>query len=159
MRQILIPIALAVLSAPAYAGPGSNLAEAAHGIAGEADIRAERAALRPAAPADTLELGDAFVLSLEQFAVDALLLSRAIDEAGGPMDLRCIFRGMSEDATGQIAALTNAGTRADRARVYREVSNLMGDAQAIAPAVDEEAGLDDSLPRVPCPATAASAPD
>ncbi|WP_417477680.1 hypothetical protein [Maricaulis sp.] len=153
MRHILSALAATLcLSATALAGPGADLAETARQIATEAQARADYAAARPAAPAAGIELGDPLLYELDQFSADAMRLSRAIDEAGGPIDLRCIFRGMSGDAASRLEALNAAETSADQARVYHEISALMHDAAEIAPAADGEALPDTVGPPGTCPA-------
>jgi hypothetical protein len=153
MRHYLFAFAgLIFTGSAALAGPGSDLAEAARNIAGQAQQRADFAAGRPGAPASTLEFDDPLQLDLDRFAADAMRLSRAIDEAGGPVDLRCIFRGMSGDAASRLEALNAAETAADQARVYREISALMHDAAEIAPAADGEELPADMGPPGTCPA-------
>lgn len=132
----------------ALAGPGTDLADAARLIEQQAQQRAELAATRPGAPATPVDLDDPLQFDLDQFSADAMRLSRAIDEAGGPVDLRCIFRGMSGDSASRLEALNAAETAADQARVYREIASLMHDAGEIAPAADGE-----DLPLNMAPAT------
>ncbi|WP_417481043.1 hypothetical protein [Maricaulis sp.] len=154
MRHLLPALACALLaSSAALAGPGTDLAATARNIASQAQERADYAAERPGAPASLIDLDDPLQYDLDQFSADAMRLSRAIDEAGGPIDLRCIFRGMSGDAASRLEALNAAETAADQARVYREISALMHDAAEIAPAADGE-DLPATLgPPGSCPAT------
>ncbi|SDM29700.1 hypothetical protein [Maricaulis salignorans] len=153
MRHILPALAATLcLSATALAGPGADLAETARLIADQARERADYAAARPSAPAAGIELGDPLQYALDQFSADAMRLSRTIDEAGGPIDLRCIFRGMSGDAASRLEALHAAETFADQARIYREISALMHDAAEIAPAADGEALPETMGPPGTCPA-------
>tara|TARA_R110000868_G_scaffold3887_2_gene23877 strand:- start:13052 stop:13522 length:471 start_codon:yes stop_codon:yes gene_type:complete len=154
MRRILPALAgLVFASSAAMAGPGTDLAEAARSIADEAQQRAQFAAERPGAPAAMIELDDPLQFDLDRFSADAMRLSRAIDAAGGPIDLRCIFRGMSGDAASRLEALNEAETAADQARIYREISALMHDAAEIAPAADGEDLPVSSGPPGTCPAT------
>lgn len=147
-------LTLGLVSAPAPAGPGEDFAEFATSLRSQAESRARRAAANPAAPPTRLDIEDPFFFELEQFSVDALRLSRAIDQAGGPVDLRCIFRGMSSDAAARLDALNGADSRGDQARVYRAIADLMRDAAEIAPAVDNEADLPDGItPPAYCPAS------
>lgn len=154
MRSSVIGILLSgLVSASALAGPGSELATFAGDIRTEAALRAQLAASRPAAPAEPLDIEDPFYFELEQFSVDALRLSRAVDAAGGPTDLRCIFRGMSADAADRLEALNQSDTSAQQAHVYRAIAGLMRDASEIAPAVDDEAALPEGFaPPASCPA-------
>lgn len=154
MRLYLSALAgLVFASSTALAGPGSDLADAAHHIADQAQQRADFAAARPGAPAAMIELDDPLQFDLDQFSADAMRLSRAIDEAGGPIDLRCIFRGMSGDAASRLEALNAATTAADQARIYHEISALMHDAAEIAPAADGEELPATLGPPGTCPAT------
>lgn len=154
MRRILPALAgLVFASSAALAGPGANLAEGARNIAEQAQQRAEFAAGRPGAPAAMIELDDPLQIDLDRFSADAMRLSRAIEAAGGPIDLRCIFRGMSGDAASRLEALGGAQTAADQARIYREISALMQDAVEIAPAADGEDMPVSAGPPGSCPAS------
>ncbi|WP_417492518.1 hypothetical protein [Maricaulis sp.] len=154
MRHLLPALACALLaSSAALAGPGTDLADSARNIASQARERADYAAARPGAPASPIDLDDPLQYDLDQFSADAMRLSRAIDEAGGPIDLRCIFRGMSGDAASRLEALNAAETAAEQARVYREISALMHDAAEIAPAADGEALPATLGPPASCPAS------
>lgn len=121
------------------------LAESAQILKAEAETRAARAASRPAAPPERLDVEDPFLFELELFAADAMRLARSIDESGGAEDLRCIFRGMSGDAEAQIHRLESAENAGAQARAYREISRLMGHALTIAP----QALADDSASTAP----------
>ncbi|MGK0265848.1 MAG: hypothetical protein ACI82N_000090 [Maricaulis sp.] len=154
MRLFLPALAgLLLASSAALAGPGTDLADQARMIAEQAQQRADFAADRPGAPAAMIELDDPLQFDLDRFSADAMRLSRAIDEAGGPIDLRCIFRGMSGDAASRLEALNGAQTAADQARIYREISALMHDAAEIAPAADGEELPVASSPPATCPAS------
>lgn len=142
MKQLLLALAALVpLSAPAMAGPGQDLADFASDLREEAHARAQRLAARPASPADVIDIEDPFAFELEQFAADSLRLSRAIESSGGPSDLRCIFRGISQDANRRLEGLQSAQTGGEQARLYRSLVELMRDAEDIAPSVDTEADL------------------
>ena len=90
---------------------------------------ARRAAL-PAAPLDP-----ALVSRLEQFALDTSLLSRDAD-AAGVIDLRCIFRGMTEETGVQLEAASKARTGAEQAAALARIVHMLKDAAEIAPAAD-----------------------
>ena len=145
-------IALVLTSSAASAGPGSEFAAFAEAIGQTARVRSREAASRPAAPATPLDIEDPFSFELEQFALEAMLMSRRIDEAGGPLDLRCIFRGMSADASSRLEALNAAETAAQQAHIYADLAALMSGASEIAPAVDGEANLDSVPLPASCPA-------
>jgi hypothetical protein len=149
-RFVVLIASIMCLSAPANAGPGADFAEFAETLRTEASVRADWSASRPAAPASPLDIEDPFMFELEQFSADAMRLSRAIDDAGGPMDLRCIFRGMSNDAASRLEALNEAETAADQARIYRAIVNLMRDAVEIAPVVDHSDLPDGYIPPLGC---------
>ena len=154
MRQILLAaLAATVLGAQAHAGPGQDFADFATRLGSEASARSQAAAQRPAAPAHPLDIEDSFGFELEQFSVEALMLSRQIDAAGGPIDLRCIFRGMSADAERRLGALNAAETAAEQAHIYSALADLMRDASEIAPAVDSDADLSGIELPASCPAT------
>ncbi|MEA1943133.1 MAG: hypothetical protein U9P68_12890 [Pseudomonadota bacterium] len=157
MMRTLLMAALAAtgLAASAQAGPGADLAEFAERLRAEATARSQTAAQRPAAPAHPLDIEDPFAFELEQFSVEALMLSRRIDAAGGPIDLRCIFRGMSADAGARLEALNEAETAAQQAHIYAGLADLMRDASEIAPAVDSDADLSGVELPASCPATGA----
>ncbi|MHA6289091.1 hypothetical protein [Maricaulis sp. CAU 1757] len=143
MSRLLTSLALAAaLTAPALAGPGQELADLAADIEQEAQGRAAQARARPAAPAPEMAPGDPLVAQLEQFTVQAVLLGRAVDDAGGPEDLGCIFRGMAADADARLRAVSDAEDGAAEARAYDAIVTLMGQAVQLAPAADHEAGLD-----------------
>lgn len=157
LRQIAAALLFAAAasvtaSGAASAGPGSDFAEFAQRLRGEATARSQAAAARPAAPAEPLDIEDPFGFELEQFSVEALILSRRIDAAGGPVDLRCIFRGMSQDAGNRIEALNTAETAAEQAHIYAGLADLMRDAAEIAPAVDSDADLEGIELPASCPA-------
>lgn len=154
MMRILLMAALAAtgLTAAAQAGPGADLAEFAERLGAEAAARSQTAAQRPAAQAHPLDIEDPFAFELEQFSVEALMLSRRIDAAGGPVDLRCIFRGMSADAGARMEALNDAETAAQQAHIYAGLADLMRDASEIAPAVDSDADLSGVELPASCPA-------
>lgn len=154
MKSALIAatIALILSAGTAQAGPGSEFAAFAETLGQTAQARSRDAASRPAAPATPLDIEDPFSFELEQFALEAMLMSRRIDAAGGPVDLRCIFRGMSADAAARLDALNAAETAAEQAHIYADLAALMSDASQIAPAVDGEADLEDVDLPASCPA-------
>ncbi|WP_300527803.1 hypothetical protein [Maricaulis sp.] len=152
MRKIgVVLVAVLLSSGPALAGPGADFADFASELRGEAQMRAGDAASRPAAPADPIDIEDPFYFELEQFSVDAMRLSRALTETGGPEDLQCIFRGMSRDAEARLGALNEADSAGEQARIYRAIADLMRDASEIAPAADDGA-LGASMPLPTCSA-------
>ncbi|ABI64891.1 hypothetical protein Mmar10_0598 [Maricaulis maris MCS10] len=154
MKSVLFAVlaASALATSAAQAGPGSEFAAFAEAIGETARARAREAAQRPAAPARPLDIEDPLSFELEQFSLEAMLMSRRIDEAGGPLDLRCIFRGMSADASARLDALNAAETAAEQAHIYTDLADLMADASEIAPAVDSDTDLSDVTLPASCPA-------
>ena len=143
----LVIIASAINAEAATPDLSADLVALAQRLHGEAQVRAQDMARSPAAPVDALPPQDSFLTDLSEFALDTHRLSRAVDESGGPMDLRCIFRGMSEDAEHRAALLSEPATRADHARVYLEIARLTGQAAEIAATPDAQAaGLSVSCP-------------
>ncbi len=124
-------LAAALLPGARAAGPDDIEALAA-GIAQEAAVRAHALSRAPAAPAFAPPAGDPFLADLQDFALEALALSRAIEERGGPQDLRCIFRGMGRDVADRIEALETAPDRAAQSRAYRAIERLARQAADIA---------------------------
>lgn len=138
VRAGLIGIVLAFSSA-AQAQDAASVIRLAETIGPEAQRRAERLARAPGAAAEAPASDDAFVIALQDFALETHRLSRTLESRGGPIDLRCIFRGMSEDAENRATLLSEPQTRADQARVYLEIVRLAGQAAQIAASPDAEA--------------------
>jgi hypothetical protein len=88
------------------------------------------------------EIGDPLLTELDEFALAALTLSRAIEAEGGPEDLKCIFLGMSRDAPARIAEVEAAETRADQSRAYAEIARLTRQAERIAAEPDAQVGTE-----------------
>jgi hypothetical protein len=120
--------ALALLSTP----DTSDLQHAAAALEAEATARAELLAQTPGARAPALAPGDPVLEGLGALALHTERHARAIDEAGGARDLRCIFRGLSADAAGWPGMLAETETAADQARAYREIARLASHAAHLA---------------------------
>jgi hypothetical protein len=103
-----------------------------YSVEAQARSRAQDMARSPAAPVDALPVQDPFLTALSEFSLRSYQLSRAIEDSGGPTDLRCIFRGMSEDAQHRADLLSQTATRADHARVYQGIVRLTAQAAEIA---------------------------
>jgi hypothetical protein len=125
-------IAAASFSASAHADNAQEIERLAGVIAAEAATRAHALARAPAAPAFAPLPGDPLLADLNDFALQALALSRAIEARGGPQDLRCIFRGVGRDVADRIETLETAPDRAAQSRAYREIERLARQAQDIA---------------------------
>lgn len=132
----------------------AGLLESAAILQSEARSRAADASNRPAAPPDRLDMEDPFLFELELFAADAMRLSLALAEQGGPEDLRCIFRGMSGDAEAWRRRLDSAANAGAQARAYAEINRLMAQALEIAPMASQSAGTGSDASSAPatCPA-------
>lgn len=152
LRLFAIALFAATAAPAAFAGPGSELGEVAAELRDEAQARADALSAAPAAPAPEMDSADPFLTGVDEFAAGAALLSRRIEEGGGPQDLRCIFRGMSADAAERMAHFETAETQADLARTYLEYVYLMNQAAEIAPEADTELPQVEPDPGFTCPA-------
>lgn len=150
LRSLVIAL-FTLSSAPAFAGPGTELGEEAAALRDEAQTRADELAAAPAAPAG--EVDEDFVVRVEEFAAAAAILSRRIEESDGPQDLRCIFRGMSADAGARLEDFAAAETQADTARIYLEYVYLFNQAAVIAPDADADLPQAEPDPGFTCPAS------
>ena len=80
-------------------------------------------------------LSSTLVADLERFGLAAVRLSGEIDKAGGPKDLRCIFRGMAAETDNQLKAVAAAANGAAQAKALSRLNHMLSDAALIAPAV------------------------
>lgn len=154
MRTSLAVFAAVMLAAPAFAGPGSDLAETAARLRAEAQSRVETYTAMPAASIPPISDDDPFLTDINDFVAASARLSYRIEASGGPQDLRCIFRGMSGDAEARVPDLESSHSGADLARIYRDYVYLFAQAEEIAPLADdpdvEEAdGVPPSCPAEP----------
>ncbi len=97
---------------------------------------AEKAA-RSKPSAKATQLAPELQSDLQRFGLTARRLSSEIDQLGGPTDLRCIFRGMSDETSKQLTAAAAAKSNADQAMVLARLVHMLKDATEIAPAVDD----------------------
>ncbi len=141
LRALIIVMMVLTGIAPAFAD-ADRVVRLASGIAPEAERRAEALRHNPAAPAVPFAAGDLLLTELDEFALAALTLSRAIEAEGGPEDLKCIFLGMSRDAPTRIAEVEAAETRADQSRAYAEIARLTRQAERIAAEPDAQVGTE-----------------
>lgn len=151
----LVSAAILLLSS-LQAGEGAAFAAQADALASIVESRMEHATAFPAQSADTLDGSDELISGLTEFSRQAMTLSLQIDAADGPEDMRCIFRGMAQDALAHRDALFMAEIRADRLMVYGELEYLIDHARAIGPIADQEeiepfTGVDPGCPRGPLP--------
>lgn len=135
MKRFVVSIALALLTAlPASADTLADQVrtEAARLLA-QVNAANNAAKARPAEKPQPV--APALSADLQRFGLAASRLSVEIDQRGGPTDLRCIFRGMSEETDKQLAAAAGARTGADQAQAYARLTHMLKDAVDIAPAV------------------------
>lgn len=135
MKRILAVLALAAcLAAPAAA---DTLAQQVQAEASRllTQVRSAEATARARPSAKPAALTPALVADLQRFGLAAVRLSSEIDKAGGPADLRCIFRGMAGETDKQLAAISVATTGAAQAKALSGLSHMLSDAVLIAPAV------------------------
>ena len=131
---IVACLALALFAplAPAQAGPqeAQRLQTQAALLLDNARISLDTALSAPAlAPPD---LSPAFVAGLQAFGLAASRLSLEIENAGGPQDMRCIFRGMAEETGAQLDAMMLAHTGADQAAALERIVSMLDDAKLVA---------------------------
>tara|TARA_R110002096_G_scaffold33966_2_gene97434 strand:- start:433 stop:903 length:471 start_codon:yes stop_codon:yes gene_type:complete len=137
MRLLIFALLASLAAAPAFAGPGQDLAEMAAPLRAEAAQRAESYTAMPGATIAPVDTDDAFLVDVTEFAAASARLSFDIEHGGGPQDLRCIFRGMAGDAQSRLPRLEQEMTGADAARVYRAYERLFAQAEEIAPLADD----------------------
>lgn len=135
MKRILAAFALAALLAlPAAA---DTLAQQIHTEASRLllQVKSAEAAANAKPSARPAPLSPALVADLQRFGLAAVRLSREIDKAGGPTDLRCIFRGMAAETDNQLKAASGATNGAAQAKALSRLNHMLSDAVLIAPAV------------------------
>jgi hypothetical protein len=135
MKRILAAMALAaLLVAPAEADTLAQQVQAeAARLLGQVSSLEKAARAKPGAKA--VALVPALQSDLQRFGLAASRLSTEIDAAGGPADLRCIFRGMAEETGKQLVVASGAATNGDQAKALARLSHMLSDAVEIAPAV------------------------
>ena len=135
MKRFVLLFALAVGTAlPASADTLADQVrtEAARLLA-QVNAASNAAKVRPAEKPQPV--APALSADLQRFGLAASRLSVEIDQRGGPTDLRCIFRGMSEETDKQLTAAAVARTGADQAQAFARLTHMLKDAVDIAPAV------------------------
>jgi hypothetical protein len=149
---LLMALAVAVTTA-AFADtlPEQVKADAARLLKSVDDAKAAASA-RPALKPNPL--APALVGDLQRFGMSASRLSIEIDKTGGPVDLRCIFRGMAEETDNQLKAVSAASTGSEQAAALDRLSHMLKDAVEIAPAVGSQTKTAASKPAAAstCPA-------
>jgi len=135
MKRLLATLALAGLMAPVTAAEPIRIGvvneiSGPQAEAGRFTLNGIRLALD-----EVNKAGGVLGRSLELRVEAASRLSIEIDQRGGPTDLRCIFRGMSEETGKQLDAAAKATTGGDQAKAYARLMHMLKDAVEIAPAV------------------------
>ncbi len=134
--------------------PGAEFAALATELQTEVQSRAATAQAYPAQTAPEITPGDPLYNGLSELSARAMQLSLSMERRNGPEDLRCIYRGMAQDALDQRQALTGADIRAARIRIYADLSYLLDHAAEIGPVADQTdiepfTGVDPGCPRGP----------
>jgi hypothetical protein len=152
MKRILAALALALLlPSPAAA---DTLAQQVQAEASRllAEVRSAETAARARPSAKPATLAPALVADLQRFGMAASRLSIQIDSAGGPADLRCIFRGMAGETDKQLNAAAEAANGTAQAAALSRLGHLLSDAALIAPAVEGAARPATKIATAQCPA-------
>ncbi|WP_420431160.1 hypothetical protein [Hyphobacterium sp.] len=151
----LVSVAFTTLST-LLADPGADFAASAETLAVIVNARATIARTYPAQAAPYLSANDTLATGLSSLSGQAMALSLRMEETNGPEDLRCIYRGMAQDALLHIDRLAKAELRADRLAVYADIGYLLQHAQEIGPLADQDeiapfTGVPPDCPRGPLP--------
>jgi len=135
MIRRLVLVSALVLAAPAAMPEtlAKSVESSAKSLLPAVQTLQTAAVRRAALPAEPLDAG--LVSRLQRFAMDTSALSRDAD-AAGVIDLRCIFRGMTEETGVQLDALERARTGTDQAAAYGRLIHMLRDAVEIAPAAE-----------------------
>ncbi len=94
---------------------------------------AKKARAHPFAPPKGFALSGEFARRIDAFSTHAAALSARIDAMDGPKDLRCIYRGMAEDAKKRLTALHHAKNAGEQAVVLADLDALFMDASEVTP--------------------------
>ncbi len=105
----------------------------AQALATEAEQASMRAAAHPFAPPEGFALSGEFARRINAFSALATSLVKQLDARGGPKDLRCIYRGMGEDANQRLAALHHAKNAGEQAVILKDMAALFTDAVDVTP--------------------------
>lgn len=149
IRTLLAALLLTLISAAsAAAEDAARLQTLSDELRGVALERAQSLSGTAGAASAPVEAHDPFATGVQDFATRSIALSRHIEAVGGPQDLKCIFRGMSEDALARLGDLSEPARNAERARTYRAFAALFEDAAFMAGDTQTQA-----LAALPCPAS------
>jgi hypothetical protein len=148
--------ALLIALTVTQAMPGAEFAAHAAQLQTPVQNRLDTARTRPAEMAPELAYTDPVVLGLSELSRKAMRLSLSMEARSGPEDLRCIYRGMAQDALVHQRALIDSEFRADRIVIYTDIQYLLDHAAEMgrfADQIDIEpfTGVDPGCPRGPLP--------
>lgn len=104
--------------------PNEELLQLASQLHGYALAQAEQATKTPFAAPGSVALA---IGPFEQFSTTTYTAAKDIDRSGGPADLACIFRGMSDDAAKKLLAIMQAKNMGQQAPLWREAADLFAD--------------------------------
>jgi hypothetical protein len=133
MKRALLALSLLIV-APAHARTGDLpgwIASEGKRLDGEVAKARAAAAIHPTLKPPALN--PALTPDLERFGLEASRLSVEIDKAAGAVDLRCIFRGVAEEADTQLTALGAAKTGLEQSAALARLDHMLKDAAQIAP--------------------------
>jgi hypothetical protein len=145
-----------LLLALAFAQPAAadTLAQQVQAEAGRllAQVKAAETAARSRPSSKPPAVPPSLVADLQRFGLVASRLSLEIDRAGGPADLRCIFRGMAGETDAQLKAAADAANGTAQAAALSRLGHMLGDAVLIAPAVEGGPSPARAVATAQCPA-------
>ncbi|GJL97434.1 MAG: hypothetical protein DHS20C06_12510 [Hyphobacterium sp.] len=146
--------ALLIALTATQAMPGAEFAALATQLQTPVQERLDTARTMPAQAAPDLAEHDPVMLGLSELSRKAMRLSLSMESRNGPEDLRCIYRGMAQDALIHHRALTEAEIRADRIVIYTDIQYLLGHAAEMGRFADQTdiepfTGVDPGCPRGP----------
>lgn len=146
--------ALLIALTVSQAMPGAEFAAHAAQLQTPVQDQLNTARNMPAQSAPDLEDDDPVLLGLSELSRRAMRLSISMEARNGPEDLRCIYRGMAQDALVHQRALADAETRADRIVIYTDIRYLLDHATEMGRFADQAeiepfTGVDPGCPRGP----------
>ncbi|WP_421792589.1 hypothetical protein [Hyphobacterium sp.] len=92
---------------------------------------------QPASTAMQADADDPLLTGLGEFSRLAMRLSLQMEAEDGPEDLRCIYRGMAQDALNHRTTLETATFQAEQLTAYSDIRYLMDHARQIGPIADQ----------------------
>lgn len=92
-------------------------------------------------------------VALAGFSQTAAEARDAMDALNGPLDLRCIYNGMSEDAVRRAEQLAAAADEGARRKALEDIAFLGSDAVEVTPEVEADNDVVAGLPPMECDAS------